>query len=191
MKDVIKETGLSPGAVYASFSDIDEVIAALVNRKSAIVNIKEEVEQILQNASTPIVKIERLCGYFHSLIYTTSTTLGKFIFELNIVATDSKRKKKLEDNLHEDNMLSYVLDTLIGVINENIESGYFSPKTSKESIYALIFAFIDGFIRDYTFAKCYGMEIPHGVTFEERDLPKAFSDSIIFLLNPTDGGVSI
>lgn len=190
MKDIVKETGLSPGAIYASFSDIDEVIVALINRMSVTVDFMDETEQILQKTNTPEEKIEKLCNYFINLIYSTITAYGKIFHELNTVITDAERKKKIESGMHEIQMYNYVLDALISVIGKNIACGYFKPKVSKESVYALITAFIDGFVRDATFAKCYQFDIPYSVTFEEKDLSKAFAASIIFLLNPTIGGMS-
>lgn len=190
MKDIVKETGLSPGAIYASFSDIDEVIIALINRLSTTVDFMDRTEQILQSTNALEQKIEQLCNYLITLIGSTVTAYGKIFYELSTVITDSARKKKIEKGMHEIQMYNYVLDALVGIIDTNIASGRFKPTVSKESVYALISAFIDGFVRDSILAKCYQYDIPYGVTFEEKDLSNAFAASIIFLLNPTIGGGS-
>ena len=183
MKAIVTESGLSPGAVYASFSDIDEVIVALINRLSIEVDIVSDIKLILQNRITPEEKVEGLLTYSINLIHNTSITYGKIFCELQTIITDDVRRKKIDNGLREIHTYGYVFNSLILVIEENIANGYFKPITSKESIFSLILVTLDGFIRDFSLSKSYKIEIPYGVTFEEKDLPNAFAASIIFLLN--------
>jgi len=184
MKDVITETGLSPGAVYASFSDIDEVIIALINRMSAAVDFVSAVEEILQTSGSPEAIIKSLMDYCINLIHSSIETYGKILSEVVYVAVDGDRGEKIIQGIDEVQMYYYIRDTLVKIINENIENGHFRPIVSEKSIYALIFSFLDGLTRDLSLVKSYKVEnIPMGVTFEEQDLSKAITDSIIFLLN--------
>ena len=187
MKDIVKESGLSPGAVYASFSDIDEVIVALINRLSMEVDIVNDIEQILQNRTTPEEKVEGILTYAINLIRKTSTAYGKIFCELQTIITDSVRRKKIDNGLREIQTYNYVFSSLVLVIEENIANGYFKPITSKESVLSLILVALDGFIRDFSLSKNYQIDIPCGVTFEEKDLPNALTASIIFLLNHVNG----
>ena len=91
--------------------------------------------------------------------------------------------QKLYNRIREIHTYSYILNSLILVIEENIANGYFKPITSKESVLSLILVTLDGFVRDYSLSKSYPIDIPYGITFEEKDLPDAFANSIIFLLN--------
>ena len=183
MKDIITETGLSPGAVYASFSDIDEVIIALVNRMSIEVNFISAVEEILLAGDNPEVVIKKLINYLINLINSSVTTYGKTLSELVFVAVDKDRGEKIMQGIHEIQMYEYIRDTLVKVISENIRNGYFKPLVTEESIYALIFSFMDGLVRGLSLVKNYKLEnLPMGVTFEEKDLSTAITDSVIFLL---------
>jgi len=184
MKDVITETGLSPGAVYASFSDIDEVIIALINRMGKAVDFVNAVEEILQTGDSPEAVIKSLMDYFINLTHSSVETYGKILSELVYVAVEGDRGEKIIQGINEAQMYSYIRDMLVKVINENIENGYFKPIVSERSIYALILSFMDGLMRDLSLVKSYNIgNIPMGVTFEEKDLSKAITDSIIFLLN--------
>ena len=184
MKDIITETGLSPGAMYSSFSDIDDVIIALVNRLNTGVDFVPRVEQILSEGQNPEDIIKNLLSYLMELINSSILTYGKIISELAFVAVEEGRGKKLKENIREIQMYDYILGTLTKVIDDNITSCYFKPILSKESIYALIFAFMDGLVRELSFAKNYKVDnFPMGVTFEEKDLPKAISESVMFLLH--------
>lgn len=183
MKDVIKGTGLSPGAVYASFSDIDEVIIGLINRLSVSVDFESATSEIMKTSNKPEEIIDALLNYLVELIHATITSYGKIFHELNTILSDATRRKKIADEMNEIQMYSFMIDKITGVIKENIASGYFNPIVSEESVYALIFAFFDGLIRDLTLVKCYRVDTPQAVTFEEKDLPKALVNSVIFLLN--------
>ena len=186
MKDIITETKLSPGAMYSSFSDIDEVIIALVNRLSNEINFVPVVEEIVNTGNSPEEIIKGLLSYLIELINSSILTYGKIISELAFVAVEAERGKKLATNIHELQMYDYVLGALTKVIDDNIANGYFKPAVSKESIYSLMFAFMDGLVRDLSFVKNYKYKVedlPMGVTFEEQDLPKAIADSVIFLLH--------
>lgn len=183
MKDIIKASGLSPGAVYASFSNIDEVIIALINRLSIKVDYQSVVAQIMQEGSTPEGKIEALVSYFIELVHLAVTSYGKILFELGSIYIDAQRRSVIEAGMIDLQFFNHVLVALMDVIEKNIDNGYFKPLFSKENIYAVVFSFFDGFVRDLTLVKCYQLPAPGGVTFEERDVSKVMASSIIHLLN--------
>ncbi|HBU12475.1 MAG TPA: hypothetical protein DEB31_07030 [Clostridiales bacterium] len=183
MKDVIRRTGLSPGAVYASFSDIDEVIIALINRLSDDVDFVEETDRILRDAVLPEEKITALCKYLVKLIYATVDGKGKLYYELATITTDSARTQKLKKGIHEMQMYGYVQATLVGIVEEYAACGYFTPAVALKSVYAFGVAFIDGLLRDLTLVRCYNAETPGGITFEEDDMADSFAASVLFLLN--------
>ncbi|MCL1789678.1 MAG: TetR/AcrR family transcriptional regulator [Oscillospiraceae bacterium] len=184
MADITKESGFSPGAIYASFSDIDEVIVALINRMSVTADFEGAVTEILGSESTPEEKIKNLFSLVFEMISSTVSVYGKIYNEYTLVAVDVERRKKLESGVTEKQAYSYVQTALMGLIDDNIATGYFKPRTSKGSVYALIIAFIDGIIRDLSLVECYDFgNVPYGVTFKESDLPEAITDSVVFLLN--------
>ena len=188
MADITKESGLSPGAIYSAFSDIDEVIVALINRMSATVDFEGAVTGILKSGSTPEEKIESLFSLVYKMMVSTVSVYGKIYNEFTLVAVDAERRKKLESGVTEKQAYSYIQTALMSLIDENIATGYFIPKTSKESIYALIFVFVDGLIRDLSLVECYNFgDLPYGVTFKEKDLAKAMTSAVIFLLNHDEG----
>lgn len=182
MKDVIKEAGLSTGAVYASFADIDELIAALFNRLESGENYEEEARRILQEHDAPEAKLRAFCAYMISLLRQNAATHGKLIFGLATILEDSARREKLQYKIKEAGMYAFVLGELVKVIDANIQNGYFVPKTNRDSILMMIFAFFDGFLRDHVLINCYDAEIPFGVNWNEKDLAETFAAAILFLL---------
>jgi AcrR family transcriptional regulator len=182
MKDIVEETGLSFGAVYDSFADIDAVIAALINRLGASVDFKADTERILQAQTSPEEKLGALFGYFLGFARATIDSYGKINYEMSAVITDKKRREKILEDVHDKQSLVYGVDIAVRFIEETIESGYFKPILAKESIYALIYAFFDGVFKGLTLSKCYGVGAPRGITYEEPSLPEALTSSVLALL---------
>jgi len=198
MKDIITESGLSTGAVYSSFSDIDEIIIALINRLSNAIDFERIISQALQENDTPEKKIESLLNCLFDLIKVSAATYGKVISEVDLLAMemDEERAKKYTENLDTARANEYVVNTLIQVIEEYITVGYFKPMVSKESIYSMFLSFFDGLIRTLSLMRCNSINdtplIPdyEKATYEEDDLPKAISASVIFLLNRQKEGLN-
>lgn len=184
MKDIIKASGLSPGAMYASFANIDELIIALINRLGINADCQDVIARIMQDEDTPEGKIDALAGYFVELVNLIVASYGKILFELGSVYIDARRRSSVEQGMADLQVFNHVLAALMGVIDENIDNGYFKPLFPKESIYAVVFSFFDGLVRDLTLVKCYRLPAPASVTFEEKDIPRAMASAIVHLLNP-------
>jgi AcrR family transcriptional regulator len=84
MLDIIKEAGLSKGGIYRYFSDIDEVIIALINRETVKNKYIHKIDEILVNNSNKADIIEALFSFLGSYIDNSPVTLGKFQFELTV-----------------------------------------------------------------------------------------------------------
>ncbi|MCL2188871.1 MAG: TetR/AcrR family transcriptional regulator [Defluviitaleaceae bacterium] len=192
MKDVIVESGLSPGAVYASFSGFDEIAWALINRLKVSVNSENELSDTISDAKiTPEEKIVALIRHFLNAIYSSVGNYGKIMYELSYRITFIKSRKKREqfkEYLLEEEMYGHIRSSILKIIDDNIQIGYFKPRVSKQSIYAMIVALMDGLIRDLILVKYYKIaDTPMNITFEEEDLPNAIFKSILYLLNHGDG----
>ncbi len=183
MKDLINQTGMSPGAVYASFSDVDDVIIGMINRLSAIEDFVGETQSILQSSESPEDKVAAMCKYFVRLIYATVGAYGKYIHELETLLSQSARVTKIQNGLHEVQMFGYVREALAEFVDAHIKSGYFSPAAQKEAVFGFAVAFLDGLNRDLILFKCYNVPAPLGITFEENDIAENFAAALIHLLN--------
>lgn len=182
MKDIIKASGLSPGAMYDSFSGIDELIVALINRLSIKTDYQSRLQEILLG-SAPEEKITALVFYLVELVHLTVSSYGKILFELSTVYIDEERRKKIEKGMGDLQIFGQVVAALMQVIEENIDNGYFKPLYPKENVYAILFSFTDGLIRNMTLVNCYQIGSPGAVTFKEKQIPEAMASSIIHLLN--------
>jgi AcrR family transcriptional regulator len=182
MKDIVETTGLSFGAIYASFSDIDEVLIAFFNRLRRTMDFASDTEKILQTNNPPEEKLRALFSYFLAHARATIDSYGKMHYEMSTVLTDAHRREKILAGIQEKQHYAYGLGVAIELIEENLVNGYFKVSVAKESLYALIIAFFDGIMRDLTLTKCYGFDALNHVTFEEEDLAETLTAAILSLL---------
>ncbi|MGL5439232.1 MAG: TetR/AcrR family transcriptional regulator [Filifactoraceae bacterium] len=184
MKDVITETKLSPGAIYATFKDIDDVITGMFQRFGTADIFNQTIENIGKEDVPPHMKLKKLLEEAVTFIQSIPQLEVKLMYEINTLAgADKERGEKLARKLEGVSTAIYI-PTLLNLIETNIELGIFKPSVPKESIYSFIMAFYDGLLRDITFVKCYnfGTDKPM-VTFEEKELPIILSKSVLSLLN--------
>mgnify|MGYP001582640522 CR=1 FL=1 len=78
MKDIIKESGVSQGGIYRYFSDIDEILIALINISNTNIDFKQNIDEIIENSTTPKDVIESLFAFLGRSIKENLTTIGKF-----------------------------------------------------------------------------------------------------------------
>jgi DNA-binding XRE family transcriptional regulator len=182
MKEIIIKTGLNSGTVFALFSDIDDVIIALINRMNISFDCVGTVNKILQGEKTPEEKIEALINYTIEFIHSSVNDYGKIVFEMNVILTDVVRREKIAKAVPALQVCDCVGKALFDVIEESINNCYFKPVFSKESIFVILTSFIDGFFRNLTFNKHYQVNMPQIFNLEKNDLSKTLTDSIIYLL---------
>ncbi|MDR2939354.1 MAG: TetR/AcrR family transcriptional regulator [Clostridiales bacterium] len=183
MKDIIEAAGLSTGAVYAAFSDIDEVLIAFFNRFRKNLDFAGDTGEILQSQNPPEGKLQMLFRYFLEHARTTVESYGKINYEMSAVITDVHRRKKILAGIQEKQHYAYGINVAIELIEDNLANGYFKASVSKESIYVLIISFFDGIMRDLTLTKCYGIDLLPNTSFEEIDLAEALSTAVLSLLS--------
>lgn len=182
MKDIIKETKLSTGAIYSSFSDIDDVIVELQKRFDVAGEFNMKIQNISKENIEPDKKLEKLLKEAITFIQSIMELPGKINFELKVlILADKERGIKLSQKLLGVGTAMYI-PMVFDLIEENTISGFFKPKVSKECIYAFIMIFLDGLVRDITLEKSYNIELPENITFEEKELSEVFSKSVLELL---------
>ena len=70
LKDVIAETGMSHGAIYRYFKDLDEIIGAMIVQVNSESPYIEDVNRIFDDSEgrLPIQIIKELCRFLYNQI---------------------------------------------------------------------------------------------------------------------------
>ena len=152
LRDVIRESGISPGGMYCYFSCIDEIFAAILNRCYRETNLENGVERIFESGENPEIIIETAFKCIGEIIEKASRPYGKLISDLNtIFLNDPGRKQKIKALLTVESDCNKIGDLLLVFIEKHIEAGYFNPVTSKPYILLLVGIAIQGIISSLPF----------------------------------------
>ncbi len=181
MLDVIKGAGLSKGGIYRYFSDIDEVIIALINRETAKNKYIYKIDEILVNNVNKVDIIEAMFSILGNYIDNGPVTLGKFQFELIVYLSNHPEKaEKFMNNLTEQENGQYFISTLNKTITEGVDNKEFQPILPLTDIFTYITVAIDGVVNKVVLKKCYGAD---ELDFDVNKLVKIISKSVLHLLN--------
>ena len=184
MKDIIKESGVSQGGIYRYFSDLDDILIALINISNTNIDFKQNIDEIIENSTTPKDVIESLFAFLGRNIKENLTTIGKFQFELTVLLSNHPdRKEKIMSQITEVENSQYLMNQLFDNINNGIASGDFIPIVHIKDIFYFIITSIDGIIRDAVLFKCYGPNKNTQLEIEEISLMHTLSKSVLLMLS--------
>lgn len=151
MRDIIKKTGFSQGAIYRYYGNIDEVLVDLVNQKTEGVHLKEKIDELIHSGEEPSKVIEKGFLALGKYIKDIQAAMGgKIYFEMVVMyAFDSEKLKNVLPQMTFKQNMDYAQQSLVMYCTSQIEKGYFKPKLSVESIITYAGVTIDGIANDY------------------------------------------
>ncbi|MGX7632452.1 TetR/AcrR family transcriptional regulator [Bacillus thuringiensis] len=183
MRDIIKASGLSQGGIYRYYSDLDEILVAIINLANSNADYKQAVDAIIEKSNAPKETIEKLFNFLGEYIKENISTIGKIQFELTILfANNPKRHKKILSNITENESGQYLVERLFNAILTGVSVGNFQPAISTKDLFIFIMTSIDGIVRDVVLQKCYGMFQNEQVQFDEVRLMDTLCKSVLLLL---------
>lgn len=183
MRDIIKAAGVSQGGIYRYYSDIDEILVAIINQANANADYKQAVDTIIENGDDPKKTIEKLFTFLGEYIKENLSTVGKIQFELTILfANNPERQMKILPKITENESGQYLVEQIFNTIHEGVSLGNFQPELPLEDLFTFIMTSIDGIVRDVVLQKCYGMFQNEHALFDEVRLMKTLCRSVQSLL---------
>lgn len=184
MKDIIKEAGISQGGIYLYFSDIDDILIALINESNANTDYKRNIDAIMENDAAFKDIIEDLFAFLAKHIKENVTTTGKILFELTVlIANHPDRQEKIMSQITEIENSQYLTNQLFKKINEGIVAGDFKPILPIKDIFYFIMTSIDGIVRDVILQKCYGPIKNTQIEIDEISLMNTLSKAVLLMLS--------
>lgn len=184
MKDIIKKSGVSQGGIYRYYSDIDDILIALINKSNTNAGYKQNIDEIIQSSTTPKEVIESIFDFIGKNLKENMTTTGKIQFELTVLlANHPDRQEKFMSQITEMQNSQYLMQQLFKRINEGIEIGYFNPILPSNDIFCFIMTSIDGIVRDSILINCYGPIKNTQIEIDEISLINTLSKAVLLMLN--------
>lgn len=180
MLDVIQQAGLSRGGIYKYYTNIDEVLVAMINRMTSENRLIDKIKATVERNSDAKAVIEALLTFLGTYIRTHVNTLGKVQFELTVlVANHPEKKESIVSKLTEQEAGQYLMATLFQQIHNGIESAAFKPRFPAEDISRFIILQIDGFMHNAVMAYCYGAS--EGEIDEDKAM-KMLTEMVFYML---------
>lgn len=180
MLDVIKEASISKGGIYRYFSDVDEVIIALINRETFKNNYKDKIDEILISTDTTEGIIEALFTFLGNYINDSQATLGKFQFELTVyLSNHPEKEEKFKSSLTEQENGQYLIGSLFNKITEGVNKGEFQASFPLNDIFSYIITTIDGVVYKVVLQKCYRANAD---SIDVINIFKIISNSVLHML---------
>lgn len=156
MVDIVKESKLSQGGVYKYYSNIDDIIIALLNSNNIVLSPKDVINKYYYNPEKVIFELfENLKKNF----FIDEKGLGKIMYELMpIFFNDKDRFKKLIQQMSKNNSLHYWISELFVFIDKKVDEKYFNPILKLNDIYIQISVSIEGLLKELILTKYYGFD---------------------------------
>lgn len=154
MRDVITEMGWSQGTIYRYFKNVHYIIFELINRQTAHLHLKEDVDAILSLPEPPEQIIARILNLVTRTTLINTKEFGKMIFEYTaLIGNQPEYFEPFTENVKIAVDMQYLQKRTLGYIASQVESGYFKPLMPVEDIFAFTGTSIDGIERDLILAQ--------------------------------------
>ena len=186
MRDVIAETGWSQGAIYRYFKNVHFIVFELINRQTAHLHVKEDVDAIFALSEPPENIISKILDLVTRTTLMNTKEFGKMIFEYTaLIANQPEYFEPFTENVKISVDVQYLQRRTLEYIASQTESGYFKPLMPVEDIFAFTAMSIDGIERDLILAQSCRVET-HPISaikdIDPQRLMNVLCKSVIYLL---------
>ncbi|MGN0479157.1 MAG: TetR/AcrR family transcriptional regulator [Hominenteromicrobium sp.] len=180
MRDVIRSAGLSPGAVYSYYRNIDDLWIDFFNSCAGGDWDPAETDR---GAREPLgAYIDRLLGAVAVSLREISQPVGKIIFELDTKrAAHPEFARKRSENVRPLIFYHEALQKLEQAIRADMEAGMLARETDVETVLVFLQTSFDGILRDMILERCYGLK--KTAPIDETRLTAALAKSLRALLD--------
>ena len=186
MRDIITEIGWSQGAIYRYFKSVHDIFFELINRQTAHLYVKEEVDTILSLPEPAECIVSKILDLVTQTSMMNIKEFGKMYFEYSaLIANQPEYLEPFSQKVKIATDLQYLQKRTLEYIVAHVKSGYFKPLMPIEDIFLFIGTSIDGIQRDIVLHQCYQVGTYTTTMPKELDPQKLMNllcKSVIYLL---------
>lgn len=184
MRDIIKKTGFSQGAIYRYYANIDEIFVELINRIPINYPLEKEVDILLdskQPATTILTEVILTIGRFvEELLQTVG---GRMFFELLVYyAYDVEKEQTILSRLKFKQSIDYAQSKTIDYFIASIEKEEIQLTIPITSITRFIGVSVDGIIQYAALSSIKNSQEIEELVSETADLFQTLTQSIVHFL---------
>jgi AcrR family transcriptional regulator len=179
MRDIIKETKLSQGAIYRYYSSLEEIYIAIANRDMPIGIMEKQMDKMISSGEKPTTIILEGFRIIAEYIMLLQEVIGgKMYFELLVLyAQNIKETENVIAKMSFKQSLSYIESRFTGYTLEHIEKGDFKPIIPAKTLMDFIGVSMDGILNNTAISSMNGKDI------DVLTLCETLAKSILYFLN--------
>lgn len=187
MKDIIRSCGISQGGIYRYFSDVDVILAEVMDRCNPAADYRREIDEIVAGSGSAADAVDHLFGFLGGYMKKGTETVGKILFELTVLtANHPERGRKIQVGMQDGRSSLYFVEKVTKVIRDGVSSGAFHPVLPQEDILSFFTIAIDGIAVDEALIDCYGVPQRGEIPFDVISLMNTLKTALLTMLNPAD-----
>lgn len=154
LKDVIAETGMSHGAIYRYFNDLDEIIGAMIVQVNSEDPYIEDVERIFNDSDgrSPVQIVKELCQFLYQQMDSCGINDVKISFYAKVfLINEPQRAAKIFDSIKDSNISSssYLITKFAEYIEQQTTKGTLHPKCPLNDLMQYLVASYNGILMSY------------------------------------------
>lgn len=150
MRDIIKKTEYSQGAIYKYYSNVDEIFLDLINANTPQSTLEQSIDDLLcSDKKEEIIILECIVAIGEYIKKIQKSIGGKMCYELLATyAYDVKKIESILPRLKFKQSIEYAQNKTVAYLIENVQKGIFNPVIPVESIIMFVCVTIDGISND-------------------------------------------
>lgn len=166
MQDIIDESGLSQGGIYNFFNNIDEILAAVLDKIRKEESIDDLVDELVKKHESIEESTRSIFILMAESMKKDLNPYYKIEFEYNILTTNfPERAKRIYTMNKIPFMYKRFFDVLVPIIKKLIDEKSISPKVNLEDVFEYNSATFDGILKQAIYYYSYQKNIMQNKSF--------------------------
>lgn len=182
ISDVIKETGLSQGAIYRYYAGLDEILADMVTKIREAYNYVDALDELTRGIDEPFEKVTyKVCDILAEAMEKHLTDIQKINFDFGVLAiNEPERMAKIMAGSSAQGNSDYLGRVIFPrLVMAAAEQGH-RPLGDAEEIALYFGATLTGIEKFCIMSACYGIG-DKNVKAEPQKLFRTFAKTIILM----------
>ena len=187
MSDIINETGMAQGGIYRYFTDLDDILCAMVMDMRESFNIKDETDRIFDSAEDKPVEetMSEIFDLLASKMEEQLMDIQKINFDLSVMAINSpERTAKIMSGIKGEGNLEHLVNRTAELVGKAQSEGTIEPRVPIKDIINYISSAYSGIQMNCIISACYSSSPMGG--YEPRTLFGTLEKTVLYLLRLSD-----
>lgn len=183
MSDIIAETGMAQGNIYRYYSDLDDILRAMLLDMRQNYSIIEETDRIFENVETEPVRdiMDKIFALLADKMEEHLMDIQKINFDLSVMSiNEPERTAKILGGITSEGNLEHLVKRTAELMGKAAGEGQIQPREPIEDIIKFLASSYSGIQMNCIISACYSDSPMAG--YEPRKLFAVLEETVLYLL---------